>query len=290
MRKIRVGTRDSRLAMVQTELVLRTLGAERPDLKFELVAMKTTGDRILDRPLEAVGGKGLFVKELDQALLDGRVDICVHSYKDLPVPSHPDLPVLKVARREDARDVLILPEGQLNIEQVMPLGTSSLRRRHQLAELYPEWRSEPVRGNVQTRLRKLDSGEFGGLVLAAAGIIRLGLWDRVSRVFEPDEMLPSACQGILAIQGRKEGDYSWLDGFGCRDAMDASVAERAFVHGLGASCTSPVAAYATIEGMNLHLAGMYVDESGRIVRGTASGNRTDAESLGLGLADSIRKG
>ena len=289
MRKIRGGTRDSRLAVVQTALVLRTLSAERPDLEFELVAMKTTGDRILDRPLESIGGKGLFVKELDQALLDGRVDVCVHSYKDLPVPSHPDLPVLAVAAREDARDVLILPEGMQNAGQALPLGTSSLRRRHQLNELYPGWRSEPVRGNVQTRLRKLDPGEFGGLVLAAAGILRLGLWDRVSRVFEPGEMLPAACQGILAVQGRKEGDYSWLDGFGCPDAMDASIAERAFVHGLDASCTSPVAAYGTVKGAELHLAGMHVDETGRILRGEISGSRTDAEGLGLKLADSIRK-
>lgn len=290
MRTIRVGTRDSRLALVQTELVLRTLGTERPDLKFEPVAMKTTGDRILDRPLEAIGGKGLFVKELDQALLDGHVDICVHSYKDLPVPSHPDLPVLAVTRREDARDVLILPEGVTEADMSAPLGTSSLRRRHQLGEIYPDWRCEPVRGNVLTRLRKLDAGEFGGLVLAAAGILRLGLWDRVSRVFEPGEILPAACQGILAIQGRGEGDYSWLEGFGCPDAMDASIAERAFVRGLDASCTSPVAAYATVDGDSMRLAGMHVDESGKIHRGFIAGKRNDAEALGLNLARSIRKG
>lgn len=282
--RIRVGTRDSRLAVAQTELVLAAVRARHPEMEFETVPMKTTGDRILDQSLDAVGGKGLFVKELEQALLDGRVDICVHSYKDLPVPGNPDLPILAVLPRGDARDVLVLAD------RTKPLGTSSLRRRHQLAALYPDWECAPVRGNVQTRLRKLDSGEFGGLVLAAAGMERLGLAARVTKTFTPDEVLPSACQGILAVQGRRGSEYPWLKSVHSPETWDASVAERAFVAALGASCASPVAAYAVVSGDTLMLSGLYVDDGGRIRRGSVTGFRRDAERVGRDLAQSMRAG
>lgn len=289
MTTIRVGTRDSRLAVAQAGLAVAAMAARLPDAAFTLVPMKTEGDRILDRSLDAIGGKGLFVRELEQALMAGVVDVCVHSYKDLPVPGNPELPILAVLPRGDPRDALILPEGRDSIDMRKPLGTSSLRRRHQLAALYPDWECRPVRGNVQTRLRKLDSGEFGGLVLAAAGMERLGLRDRVSRVFSVDEMLPSACQGILAVQGRRGCGSPWLDAVHCPDAWDASVAERAFVMALGASCASPVAAYAEVSGETLSLRGLSVDERGRVRRGATAGGRRDAERLGRELALSLQK-
>ena len=250
--------------------------------------MKTTGDIILDRTLEAVGGKGLFVKELDEALRDGRVDICVHSYKDMPVPGNPELPVVAVAGREDPRDVLILPDGIGEIPTGRPLGTSSPRRRLQLANLFPGRGCEPIRGNIMTRLRKLDAGEFGALVLAAAGIKRLNLWERVHRVFSVDEMLPAACQGMLAVQGRAGEDYSFLSCINDADAFDASLAERSFIEALGATCASPVAAYAEASDAELRLSALYVDEAGKIHRGEKTGKRVCAAALGAALASDLK--
>lgn len=251
--------------------------------------MKTTGDRILDKPLENIGGKGLFIKELDEALLGGRVDICVHSYKDMPVPDNPALPVVAVSVREDPRDVLILPAGCGEMPPGLPIGTSSLRRRHQLSRLFPGRRSEPVRGNVLTRLRKLDDGEFGALVLAAAGVKRLGLWDRVSRIFSEEEMLPAACQGILAIQGRAREEYVFLDAVNDMDAFDASRAERAFVAALEATCASPVAAFAAVRDDELRISGLYIDDKGLFHTGMKTGRRSRTEEIGRELGHELGK-
>ena len=252
--------------------------------------MKTTGDRILDRALDTVGGKGLFVKELDEALRAGRVDVCVHSYKDMPAESDPDLPVVAVGPREDPRDVLLLPDGTSVPDTTKPIGSSSLRRRLQLAALYPDWRTEPVRGNVQTRLRKMNDGQFGGLVLAAAGLKRLGLWHRAARVFEPEEMLPAACQGIIAVQGRAGEEYEYLAAFDNPDARDASLAERAFIRELNGGCSSPTAAYAVVAGDVIRLRGMYVGPEGEPLRGDVSGKRSDAGELGRRLAMRLKGG
>ena len=212
-RCIRIGSRESRLAVVQTRLVADYIQEALPEAEVCLVTMKTTGDRILDRPLEAVGGKGLFVKELDRALLEGRTELSVHSLKDLPMDLPAELPILGYSRREDPRDVLVLPAGSDQWDRSKPLGCSSKRRILQLQRLYPEVRASLIRGNVQTRLRKLDEGRYGAIVLAAAGLKRLGLEDRISRYFSPEEMLPAAGQGILAVQGRAGVDYGYLHGF-----------------------------------------------------------------------------
>ncbi|MDR3077780.1 MAG: hydroxymethylbilane synthase, partial [Planctomycetota bacterium] len=190
MRAIRVGTRKSELALRQAGLILDAIKRLHPGLRGELAPIATTGDRQLDRPLDAVGGKGLFVKELEEALARGEVDVCVHSYKDLPVPGNPDLPVAAVSAREDPRDVLVLPAGRTEPDPDLPLGSSSRRRTAQLAGFYPGWSVKPIRGNISTRLRKLDEGGFGGLILAAAGLKRLGLWSRAGRVFSTGEMIP----------------------------------------------------------------------------------------------------
>jgi len=226
---IRIGTRQSRLAVIQAELVAAAIKKYHPEINVTLVGIKTTGDKILDKTLDKIGGKGLFVKELDHALRNGDVDICVHSYKDMPAEDNPELPVIAVSPREDPRDVLILPKGIAAIDPAKPVGCCSRRRQVQFAEIYPGIDIQPVRGNVLTRLEKLDEGEFSALILAAAGIKRLGLWERVSRVFDITEITPAVCQGILAVQGRAGEDYSYISKYSDADGWDASLAERAFI-------------------------------------------------------------
>ena len=275
---IRVGSRDSRLAVVQAEEVCRALG------DCELITMKTTGDMILDRTLDKVGGKGMFVKELDRALAERRVDLTVHSLKDVPMEQPDGLPLVAFTKRADARDALVLPESSA-WDKTKPIGCASARRRVQLKALFPDIDVQPVRGNVQTRLNKLESGAYGALVLAAAGLHRLGLKHRISRYFSPDEIIPAAGQGILAVQGRagEWGDKVQL--VDDADARDCAAAERAFVQALGGGCFAPVAAYAEVQDDTLHLRGLYVsaDET-HMARGAVTGRRAEAVSLGRTLA------
>ena len=289
--KIRIGSRDSALAVIQSRMVMRAIAEAEPRAELELVTMKTTGDRILDQTLDQVGGKGLFVKELDQALRDGRADFTVHSLKDMPMELPEDLPLAALSERADARDVLVLPLGADRLDETKPIGCSSARRRLQLQRLYPNMQVAPVRGNVQTRLAKLDAGEFSALVLAAAGLKRLGLENRISRYFTTDEMLPAAGQGILAVQTRRGMDADCLRTFHNADAACCALAERAFVRALGGGCSSPVAAYAEVVNDTLTLTGLYVSEDESVVRkGACSGCKTDAEALGCALAAQLGKG
>ncbi len=290
MKRIVVGSRDSALAVAQSMTVVNYLRAALPDAEVELLTMKTTGDRILDRTLDQVGGKGLFVKELDAALRDGRADLTVHSLKDVPMETPEDLPLLGFSRREDPRDVLVLPPGRKEADPEKPIGSASLRRSLQLRALYPGRRIEPVRGNLQTRLRKLDEGQYGALVLAAAGLKRLGLGRRISRYFSPEEMIPAAGQGILAVQGRAGEDHSYLSGYFDRDASAAALCERAFARSLGGGCTSPVCAYARPEEGELLLRGLcYDDDSGRWLVGELNGDPEEPERLGMRLARELRE-
>lgn len=284
-RKIFIGSRESRLAVLQTRLVADYIHGALPEADVEIVTMKTTGDRILDRALENVGGKGLFVKELDRALLDGRTDLSVHSLKDLPMDTPEALPLVGFSRREDPRDVLVLPAGCRSWDRSRPLGCSSRRRIVQLQRLYPGLPVALIRGNVQTRLRKLDEGRYGATVLAAAGLKRLGLEDRISRYFTPEEMVPAAGQGILAIQGRAGQDYGYLDGFLDPEATACALAERAFVRALNGGCSSPIAAYAQMRDGRLTLTGMFCREDGSDYwRGSLEGPAAEAEGLGHALA------
>ena len=289
--KIRIGSRESALAVIQSQMVMDAIARTVPDAELELVTMKTTGDRILDKTLDQIGGKGLFVKELDQALRDGRADFTVHSLKDMPMEVPEDLPLAAFSKREDPRDVLVLPEGVTELDPAKPIGCSSRRRQLQLKELFPDMDIRPVRGNVQTRLKKLQDGEFSALVLAAAGLKRLGLEDRISRYFSPEEMLPAAGQGILAVQTRQGVDTACLAAVHDPDAACCALAERAFVRALDGGCSSPVAAYAVAEGETLTLTGLYVSPDETVVRkGSLSGPRTAAETLGETLADKLKKG
>lgn len=289
MQKIRIATRESRLAVAQAELVAEYIRGSCEGKEPELVAMKTTGDKILDRTLSQVGGKGLFVKELELSLREGRCDIAVHSLKDVPMETTEDLPVIGVSAREDARDVLVLPKDTTKIEASLPIGTSSPRRIVQLRKLFPQMEIKSVRGNILTRLAKLDRGEYSALVLAAAGLKRLGLATRISRYFSVEEMLPAAGQGILAIQGRAGEDYGYLQGFFDRETSFCVQAERGFVRSLNGGCSLPVAAYAVTDAENmLHLAGMYAKENSlEYQRYSISGRKEDAEILGKKLAGEV---
>ena len=290
MKPIRIGTRASKLAVIQAEMV-RSYLLER-GIPAELVTMTTTGDRILDRTLDKVGGKGLFVKELDAALMDGRSDLSVHSLKDVPMELPDGLPLLGFSKREDPRDALILPEGAEQIDFSKPIGCASNRRIVQLKRLFPEARFAPIRGNVQTRLRKLDEGQYSATVLAAAGLKRAGLERRISRIFSTEEMLPAAGQGVLAVQGRADADYAYLNGFFDADSRDTSLCERAFVAALDGGCTAPTAAFAEIlpDGESILLTGLFFDETaGTMIRRQAAGLRTDAVRLGTELASEVKR-
>lgn len=289
--KIRIGSRESKLAVIQSRMVMDAIARTVPEAELELVTMKTTGDRILNKTLDQIGGKGLFVKELDQALRDGRADFTVHSLKDMPMEVPEDLPLAAFSRREDPRDVLVLPEGVTELDRSKPIGCSSRRRQLQLKALFPGVEIRPVRGNVQTRLAKLEAGEFSALVLAAAGLKRLGLEGRISRYFSTDEILPAAGQGILAVQTRQGMDTSCLAAVRDEDAACCALAERAFVRTLDGGCTSPVAAHAVVAGEQLTLTGLYVSPDETVVRkGAMTGLKADAERLGQMLAEALRKG
>jgi hydroxymethylbilane synthase len=262
MRTIRILSRESALAVRQAELVIDAIRAFDAELQTELITMKTTGDKILDRTLDEIGGKGVFVKELDAALLSGAGDISVHSCTDMPSGENPALPFAAFSAREDARDALVLPQGISELDASKPIGCSSARRAVQLKRLYPEMRVAPVRGNVPTRLGKLDGGEYSALVLAAAGLKRLRLDARISRLFTPEELLPAACQGIIAVQSRAGENTEYLKLFHSAESELCARAERAFTAALGADCTSPVAAYAVRDGGGYKISGMLVGADG----------------------------
>lgn len=287
---IRIGSRESKLAVIQSEIVQKYLQEKYPDGEITLVTMKTTGDKILDRTLDKIGGKGLFVKELDLALLEHRTDISVHSLKDMPMEIPKELPILAFSRREDPRDVLVLPEGKTEIDFSKPVGCSSMRRILQFQKLYPQATFQPIRGNVQTRLRKLDAGEYSATLLAAAGLKRLGLEARISRYFEPEEMIPAAGQGILAVQGRDTMDLSCMDGFADIEAAWAAIAERSFVRTLDGGCSSPIAAHAKIANGTMTLMGLYYSENKKTYKtGEIQGKCDEAEELGRELARRLRR-
>ena len=289
--KLRIGSRESRLAVIQSQMVMELIAAAEPEAELELVTMKTTGDKILDKTLDKIGGKGLFVRELDQALRDGRADFTVHSLKDMPMQVPEDLPLAAFSSREDPRDVLVLPEGVTELDVSKPIGCSSRRRQLQLKLLFPDMDIQPVRGNVQTRLAKLEAGQFSALVLAAAGLKRLGLEGRISRYFTTEEILPAAGQGILVVQTRRGMDTQCLRLVQDEKTACCAKAERAFVRALDGGCSSPVAAYAVVDGEKLTLTGFYVSGDERIQRkGSISGGVTEAETLGSTLARILKEG
>lgn len=258
---VRIGSRESLLAVRQAEIIRDQILRLCPEMEVEIVTMKTTGDKILDKSLAKIGGKGLFVKELDRALMDGRIDIAVHSLKDVPMEENPDFPILACGRREDPRDVLLLKPGLHKLPEDGVVGTSSSRRMIQMKRLFPGCSFRGIRGNVQTRLRKLETEGYDGTLLAAAGLNRLDMAHVIGKYFSVDEIIPAAGQGILAVQGRKDARWEWLDQINDRDARAAAEAERQFIRVVGGDCTSPCAAHARIHGSELKLTGLYYSEN-----------------------------
>lgn len=293
-RVIRFGSRKSALAVAQTRILMDAVAAAHPELEVELVTMTTTGDvnmKPFSEASDKFGIKGLFTQELEEALKSGEIDVAVHSLKDVPMYANEELPIVAYSARGDARDALVLPEGAGEIDEKLPLGCSSARRRIQLAKLFPKLRVEPVRGNVNTRLRKLDEGQFSALVLAAAGLQRVGLGERISRYFTTDEMIPAPGQGILACQGRAGESYDYLGAVRCADAALCALAERSFSAELGGGCTSPVGAYAEIADGKMTLRGFYADEAeGVYVKRSVSGLPEEAEKMARGLARRMKEG
>lgn len=288
-KKIRVGSRDSCLAVIQAEIVMEKIKKAHPELTLELVTMKTTGDKILDKRLDQIGGKGLFVKELDQALLEGKIDISVHSLKDLPMEIPTELPLAAFSEREDPRDVMVLKHGRETIEPCGITGTSSRRRILQLKKKYPDMKFKTIRGNLQTRLEKLERNDFDQIVLAAAGLKRMQFSGRYC-LFSTEEVIPAAGQGILAVQARAGENVAFLDCVNKEDSTLAARAERAFVAALDGGCSSPIAAYAQISGNELQLLGLYAMEQGEeFVTGTLTGSKEDAEKLGEKLAGMLKR-
>jgi uroporphyrinogen III methyltransferase/synthase len=284
-----VGSRESPLAAAQAEQIIALLGAAFAGAALTHITMKTSGDLLLEQRLDRAGGKGLFVKELDAALLERRIDLGVHSLKDIPPEMPCGLAIGAYSLREDPRDALVLPAGQGAPDFSAPLGCSSRRRKAQLAGLFPDWPVADIRGNVLTRLAKLDAGYYGGLVLAMAGLIRLGLAERAYRVFEPEEIIPAAGQGTLAVTARDRELPEVLAALDNPESRLCSSAERAFVKALDGGCTAPIAAYAVIAQGILSLTGMYVPEdSDAAITGAITGAPREAPYLGKILALTLR--
>jgi hydroxymethylbilane synthase len=288
-----IASRKSRLAMWQAEHVRDLLRARQPGRDVEILGLSTRGDEILDRSLAKIGGKGLFVKELENALAAGEADLAVHSAKDVPMELPQGFVLAAILPREDPRDAFVsnayaelaqLPRGAI-------VGTSSLRREAQLRSRFPSLRFQPLRGNVETRLAKLDRGDYAAIVLAVAGLKRLGLGARIRAVIDPEVSLPAAGQGALAIECRAERAEVIAALAPLDDAATASCvrAERAVSRALGGSCQIPLAAYAELAGARLRLRGLIASPDGeRVIQAEASGDAADPEALGAALAHDLR--
>jgi hydroxymethylbilane synthase len=289
---IRIATRKSPLAMWQAEHVAAALKAAHPGIQVELLGMSTQGDKILDTPLAKIGGKGLFVKELEQGMLEGSADIAVHSMKDVPVELPEGLHLPVIMEREDPRDAFVSNE-YADLEALprgARVGTSSLRRQCQIMARRPDLELLPLRGNVNTRLRKLDEGEYDAIILAAAGLIRLEFGDRIRAFLTPEQSLPAIGQGAVGIECRLDDERVNHLMAPLHDADTASrvFAERAMNNRLEGGCQVPIAGHALLEGDELWLRGLVGSEDGRtIVRDEIRGHRDQAESLGVTLAERL---
>ena len=289
MKKLTIGTRGRQLALWQANHIKSALENKHPDVTVDLMIIKTTGDKILDVPLAKVGGKGLFVKEIEEALLRKDVDLAVHSMKDVPTEMPDSLFLSAVTKREDPRDAFLsvkynsfneLPEGAV-------LGTSSLRRQCQLCSIRPDLVVSQLRGNVGTRIRKLKEGQYDAIILAAAGLRRLGLEGEIKELLSEEISIPAIGQGALGIESRIGDDEvnSLIEFLNDTETAYAVTAERAFLKKLEGGCQVPIAAFGKVDGNNLSIRGLVGSESGDIIlKDEVSGSVDDAEDLGLELA------
>ena len=291
---LKIGTRGSKLAMTQSLWVKKKIEAKHPQVRVELVKITTTGDKILDSPLSQVGGKGLFVKEIEEALLEKRVDLAVHSMKDVPADLPDALMLSTFPEREDPRDALISLDNR-TLDQLPPgakVGTSSLRRGAQLLHIRQDLKLVSLRGNVDTRLRKLTSGGLSAIILATAGLKRLGLEDRITQVISSEWVLPAVGQGALGLEVRR-GDTQTMGriDFMNHEPTEITVrTERAFLKKLEGGCQVPIAGFATLDRETVHFTGMVAELDGsRLIRDEISGNKNQAEELGVTLAGKLLK-
>lgn len=289
---IRIGTRGSPLALQQAQVAVALLQAAWPEVTAEIIEIRTTGDRVQDVPLAKIGDKGLFVKEIEEALLAGRIDWAVHSVKDLPSQLPEGLRVDMLAERVDPRDALVA-RGRLNLATLPEkavIGTSSLRRRAQLLHWRPDLHIVPIRGNVDTRLRKLEAGGLDGIVVAVAGLLRMGWENRISDIIPPEVCLPAVGQGALGVELRRDDQkaHTLLQPLTSPATQAAIIAERSFLAHLEGGCQVPIAAWATIEQDDLWLRGMISDVDGAtLLRAEQRGTLQAPDSLGHELAETL---
>ena len=293
---LRIGTRGSKLALFQAHLARRLLadahGVAEAEISIEII--RTTGDKVQDRPLSEIGGKGLFTKEIEEALLEGRIDLAVHSMKDMAAQLPAGLKICAALQREDARDAFLSPvaENISGLPHGAKVGCSSVRRSAQLLAKRPDVRIMPFRGNVDTRLAKLKAGEVDATFLAVAGLKRLGLSEEITQVVSMEEMLPAPAQGIIGIEARTQDQRTrdLLDPLNHSETAVVLAAERAFLAGIDGSCRTPVAGHAVLEGKNLRLAAEALALDGSAVfRSRREGSPRDAARMGREVADEIRR-
>ena len=293
--KLVVGTRGSNLALVQTNWVVDQLKKENPEVEFEVKIIKTKGDLIKDLPLDKIGDKGLFVKEIEKSLLDGEIDMAVHSMKDMPSYLPEGLKFAHSPKREDPRDALIFKEGYKSLDdlpQGARIGTGSKRRKYQLLKHRPDLEIVPIRGNIETRIKKIETEKLDGVVLAASGLRRAGLDDKIDYYIPTDIMLPAPAQGILALEIREDDKETEKIIDSIKDDITKIQidAERGFLIGVNGSCHIPMGAYCEIEGEKITLTGLYGDGEGKkIVVQSQVGTLADAPKIGYELAKSVLK-
>ena len=293
--KLVVGTRGSNLALVQTNWVVEQLKKANPGVEFEIKIIKTKGDLIKDLPLDKIGDKGLFVKEIEKSLLEGEIDMAVHSMKDMTSYLPEGLKFASSPKREDPRDALIFKEGYKRIDDLPKgarIGTGSKRRKYQLLKHRPDLEIVPIRGNIETRIRKIETENLDGVVLAASGLKRAGLDNKIDYYIPTDIMLPAPAQGILALEIREndketENIINSIKDDTTKIQIDA---ERGFLIGVNGSCHIPMGAYCEIEGEKITLTGLYGDGEGKkIVIQSQEGTLADASTIGYELAKSVLK-
>lgn len=291
--KIIIGTRGSKLALWQAEWVKCELKRLYPDLEIELKKIKTTGDKILDVPLAKIGGKGLFVKEIEEALLRKEIDLAVHSMKDVPTDLPKGLHIVAICERDDARDAFVSQTQNTKFKDLpfgATIGTSSLRRQCQLLNIRADLKVVPLRGNLDTRLKRLDEGKFDAIVVSAAGLKRLGLAERITEILDPEVSIPAIGQGAIGIECRVDDTFAnaiaqTLDH---KETTMCVRAERAFLRRLGGGCRVPVAAYARIKNGRIIMDGLVGNATGsKIVKGSIEGRLEESESLGFKLAEDL---
>lgn len=293
--KIVVGTRGSKLALTQTNWVIDNLKAINSDIEFEVKIIKTKGDIIQNVSLEKIGDKGIFVKEIEQQLLDGEIDMAVHSMKDMPSYLPEGLKFAGIPKREDPRDVLILKKGYSSIDDLPKgaiIGTGSKRRKYQLLDIRPDLVIVPIRGNVDTRIRKIEEDNLDGIILAASGILRVGLKEKISSYFQTDVMIPAPAQGALAIEIRKNNpEIESIINLLKDETTEIQVsAERAFLDGVSGSCHMPMGAYCEVKENYIKLSGLFGDENGNLlITKSIEGDKSSPRDLGMELAKLVLK-